>query len=65
MENYQFNADPNNGKRSDNEYTPDLDYYRPDLHDHSEGSEYLDEGLRMKEQPFMGSSGEDNTDENQ
>ena len=63
MGNHQFNTDPNNGKNTEKEYTPELDYYRPDLHDHSEGSEYLDESLRMKEQPFMG-GGEGDPGEN-
>jgi hypothetical protein len=44
--------DPHTPKR-DKEYTPSLNYYQPDLHDKSEGSEYLDEELRMTEQPLM------------
>lgn len=55
-------ADPNN---KDSEYTPDLNFYQPDLHDLNEGSESLDESLRMKEQPFMGSEPENETAENQ
>ncbi|PZR23039.1 MAG: hypothetical protein DI535_24885 [Citrobacter freundii] len=62
MENSAFQADPNN---KDSEYTPDLNFYRPDLHDLSEGSESLDESLRMKEQPLMGSGSENETEENQ
>ncbi|MCG2615932.1 hypothetical protein LZZ85_16670 [Terrimonas sp. NA20] len=44
--------DPN-APKADNDYTPSLNYYQPDLHDKSEGSEYLDEELRMTEQPLM------------
>ncbi|MET0465991.1 MAG: hypothetical protein ABW007_22710 [Chitinophagaceae bacterium] len=54
--------DPNTAGR-DKEYTPSLDYYQPDLHDKSEGSEYLDENLRMTEQPLLFNSGETDSPE--
>jgi hypothetical protein len=62
MEQVRLAADP---KNRESEYTPDLNFYEPDLHDLNEGSESLDESLRMKEQPFMGEGATAAEDESQ
>jgi len=45
--------DPRNAYKDDKEYTPELDAHEP-LHDESEGGEYMDDALRMHEQPLGG-----------
>lgn len=44
-------TDPRNTSKADTEYTPELDGHEP-LHDESEGGEYMDDALRMHEQPL-------------
>ena len=44
-------TDPRNAGKADREYTPELDVHQP-LHDESEGGEYMDDALRMHEQPL-------------